>query len=267
MDLSKVKLIVSDMDGTLLDSNHKMSDLFFEQFKKLKEKNIKFVAASGRQYHSIVDKLDAIKEDITIVAENGAYVVENGKELFSNGLETINVRTFVDLVQKIPNTNIVLAGKKRAYFLKTSKELEATIAEFYSEYILLPNFDVLPNDIILKIACYNANGSETTIYPVLQNLRGAWQIKVSGKFWLDIALPANHKGTAIDRIQKEFSITEDETMAFGDYQNDVEMLKKAKFSFAMENAHPDVLQIANYKTLSNDNLGVETVIGKLIEVI
>lgn len=267
MDLSKVKLIVSDMDGTLLNSNHQMSDLFFKQFKELKKNNIKFVAASGRQYHSIVDKLKTIKKDITIVAENGAYVVENGKELFSNGLESKDVRTFVDMVEKIPNTNIVLAGKKRAYFLETSKELENTVAEFYSEYTLLPNFNVLPNDTILKIACYNANGSETAIYPLLKHLKDKWQIKVSGQFWLDIALPSNHKGTAIERIQKELSISVDETMAFGDYQNDVEMLKKAKFSFAMENAHQDVLETANYKTLSNDNMGVETMIGKLIEVI
>ena len=52
------------MDGTLLNSNHQVSQRFLEQFQKLKERNIRFVAASGRQYHSMVDKLYKIKEDI-----------------------------------------------------------------------------------------------------------------------------------------------------------------------------------------------------------
>ncbi len=267
MDLSQVKLIVTDMDGTLLNSKHEMSDLFFKQFEKLKEHNIKFVAASGRQYHSILNKLEAIKEHITIVAENGAYVVANGKELFVNSFEIKEVKSLIKLAEKIPNTNMVLAGKKKAYFLAMSKELENIVSEYYSEYELLDNFDVLPDDEILKIALYNSGGSEANIYPYLKHLTNDWQIKVSGEFWVDIALINNHKGNAVERIQKQFNISVDETMAFGDYQNDIEMLKKASYSFAMENAHPDVLKITNYKTLSNDNLGVETVIGKLIEVI
>ena len=71
MDLSKVKLVVSDMDGTLLNSKGEISDLFFELFHKLKKQNIHFCAASGRQYHSIVHKLAIIKDDIFIIAENG----------------------------------------------------------------------------------------------------------------------------------------------------------------------------------------------------
>ena len=71
MNLSKVKLVVSDMDGTLLNSKGEVSPLFFDLFKQLKEKNIIFCAASGRQYNSIVSKLDAIKNDIYIIAENG----------------------------------------------------------------------------------------------------------------------------------------------------------------------------------------------------
>ena len=69
------------MDGTLLNSKHRVSDLFFEQFQELKKRNIKFVAASGRQYHSIVDKLSPIREDILVIAENGALVREKEKEL------------------------------------------------------------------------------------------------------------------------------------------------------------------------------------------
>ncbi|MDG2280118.1 MAG: HAD-IIB family hydrolase, partial [Flavicella sp.] len=83
MDFSKVKLVVTDMDGTLLNSNHEVSERFFEIHKKLKEKNIHFAAASGRQYHSIISKLVSIKKDITVIAENGAFAKQDEEELFS----------------------------------------------------------------------------------------------------------------------------------------------------------------------------------------
>lgn len=267
MDLSKVKLIVTDMDGTLLNSEHNVSNLFFEQFEILKAKNIKFVAASGRQYHSILQKLESIKEHITIVAENGAYVIANDQELFVNALDKKDVLELIHISQQIPDTHIVLCGKKRAYFLKESVEFKNTVTEYYSEYELVESFEELPNDDFLKIALCHYDGSEANIYPHLKHIEGDWQIKVSGELWVDIALQANHKGNALTRIQEQYGITDEETMAFGDYQNDVEMLKKAKFSFAMENAHQDVKKVANYGTLSNDNLGVESVLDKLIAVI
>ena len=76
MNLSSIKLVASDMDGTLLNSDHEISALFFEIFEELKKHDIRFVAASGRPYYSIIDKLGAIKNDIIIAAENGGIVVE-----------------------------------------------------------------------------------------------------------------------------------------------------------------------------------------------
>ena len=62
------------MDGTLLNSKHEVSPRFFEIYEELKKKNIAFVAASGRQYHSMVDKLESIKNEILVIAENGALI-------------------------------------------------------------------------------------------------------------------------------------------------------------------------------------------------
>jgi len=81
MDLSKVKLVVSDMDGTLLNSKHQVSSRFFTLFEALKKKGVMFAAASGRQYHSIVEKLAPIRDDIFVIAENGALVKDQDLEL------------------------------------------------------------------------------------------------------------------------------------------------------------------------------------------
>ena len=152
MNLSEVKLIVTDMDGTLLNSKHEVSDLFLRQFEQLRTQNIKFVAASGRQYHSILDKLKSIKEHITIVAENGAYVVKNEEELFVNAISKNKVKELLKLCKQIKGAHIVLCGKKKAYFLKNTNSFENTVAEYYTEYKILEDFNTLPEDEFLKIA-------------------------------------------------------------------------------------------------------------------
>ena len=69
MDLSQIKMVVTDMDGTLLNSSHQASNRFFNLFRELQKRDIHFVAASGRQYKSILDKLDPIKDNITVIAK------------------------------------------------------------------------------------------------------------------------------------------------------------------------------------------------------
>ena len=168
MDLSKVKLIVTDMDGTLLNSEHNVSNLFFEQFEILKAKNIKFVAASGRQYHSILDKLKSIKEHITIVAENGAYVMANEQELYVNAIAHNDVLKLINISKKIPNTHIILCGKKKAYFLKDSGEFKDIVTEYYSEYELIDSFDTLPNDDFFKM--HNSKQGGGAVGSLTENL-------------------------------------------------------------------------------------------------
>ena len=265
MNLSEVKLVVTDMDGTLLNSKHEVSPLFFEQFEALKKNNIQFIAASGRQYHSILDKLHSIEADITIVAENGAYIVRNGETLFVNEISREHILNFIPICEAIPEVNIVVCGKKKAYILEDSSEkFKHTIAEFYSSYLTLDSFENLPEDSFFKIALNHYGGSEKNIYPEIKYLEKDWQVKISGIEWVDISQKSAHKGNAISKLQKELNISSNETMAFGDYNNDIEMLRLAAYSFAMENAHPNVKEVANFSTLSNDDNGVENILSQLL---
>ena len=90
-------------------------------------------------------------------------------------------------------------------------------------------------------------------------------IKTSSKNWLDISDQQATKGNALIKIQKLLNISREETLVFGDYHNDIEMLKEADFSFSMKNAHKDITRIANYTTESNDHFGVERVLSDLVK--
>ena len=252
------------MDGTLLNSNHEVSNRFFELYEALKQRGILFVAASGRQYNSIVDKLEPIKNEIIVIAENGGFVKQNYSELVLTPLPQQAKNTILDVLENVANVHPVLCSKDNAFLTNTSTEFMNKLKEYYTEYTLLDNLKAHEGEII-KIAIYHFESSEKYIYPVVEHLEGDLKVKVSGANWVDISSPNANKGYALDFIQKKYNITPKETMVFGDYNNDLEMLALADYSFAMENAHPNVKKVANYLTKSNDNLGVERILEKLLQ--
>ncbi|GGW44718.1 HAD family hydrolase [Arenibacter certesii] len=263
MDFSKVKMVVTDMDGTLLNSKHEVSPEFFTLFQRLKEQDIKFVAASGRQYLSIVEKLDAIKDDIIVVAENGAYIRKREKELLSTPLENGTIAEVMKILKDTPNVHVVLCGKESAYIKGDSEKFKNKLKEYYSEFSIIEDLSTF-NGEILKIALFHFESSEDYIYPLVKHLESKMKVKISGENWLDISSMNANKGYALEQLQQKYGISKEETMVFGDYNNDLEMLTKGHFSFAMENAHPDVIEIANYKTATNDENGVERILEQLV---
>lgn len=253
------------MDGTLLNSKHEVSSKFFLLFEELKKRDIMFVAASGRQYNSIVDKLDAIKDDIIVVAENGAFVKRQEQELLATPLNYTTIKNTIELLKNVEGIHPVLCGKNNAYINGNSDDFVNKLREYYSEFSILNDIASYDGEV-LKIAIYHFESSEKYIYPLVNHLESELKVKVSGENWLDISHMNANKGYALQHIQEKFGISRQETMVFGDYNNDLEMLAMADFSFAMANAHPNVTAAANFKTKSNDEYGVETVLEQLLNL-
>ncbi|QTD38851.1 HAD family hydrolase [Polaribacter batillariae] len=266
MNLEKIKLVVTDMDGTLLNSKNEVSSHFFKLFQKLKEKNIHFCAASGRQYNSIVDKLAPIKNEIYVIAENGAIAKKGNETLLLNSLDAQKIINIIPVLRKINGANMVLCSQDAAYIESKDARFIDLFQEYYYSYQAVDDLiEIAKTTPILKIAVFHFNSSEAFIYPEIKHLKNKYLLKVSGQNWLDISTDKANKGNALREVQKILNVTKKETMVFGDYHNDIEMLKEADFSFAMENAHKDIKEIANFETKSNNDFGVENVLEKLIE--
>lgn len=264
MDLSQIKMVVSDMDGTLLNSSHQVSPLFFEQFHELKKRNIAFVAASGRQYHSMVNKLHEIKDDIFFISENGALVKTGNQELSVTTLEPKVVKELLTLVDSIDGGYAMLCGKYTSYFDGKSKAFLKQLEEYYSHYEIVEDYKTV-TDAIVKIAVYHDVNAETHIYPKTKQLENKVKVKVSGQHWVDLNHIDANKGNALQQLMEIKGIQTNEVLVFGDYNNDLEMLSLAEYSFAMANAHPNVKRTAKFETKSNDQHGVEHVIAKLLQ--
>jgi len=264
MDLSNVKMVVTDMDGTLLNSKNEVSSQFFALYEQLKSHDIKFVAASGRQYSSIKDKLNSISNEITIVAENGGYIKQGETELDAIYLSHEKVQLLLPVVKEAKGLFTVLCGKKAAYIEQNETKFVSILKEYYTQFTVLEDFSQLPKDDIFKVAIYHFESSEKFIYPVVKHLENTFQIKISGENWVDISNPIANKGRAVKLLQDKYGISKNETMVFGDFNNDLEMIDQAFFSYAMSNAHNNVKEAARFETKSNNELGVEIILQDLI---
>jgi len=266
MELSKVRLVVTDMDGTLLNSKHEVSARFFEVYYKLRDKGVLFVAASGRQYNNIVSKLVPIKDDLIFIAENGGFVMKGEEEWLATPLDGQLKNSILEIIKGNPDIYPVLCTKHMAYIRKDHTQFVSLLQEYYENFEYLDNL-IDYEDEVMKIAVFHAQDSEKYIYPLVRDFEDELKVKVSGQQWVDLSHKDAHKGHALREVQARLNISPAETMVFGDYNNDLEMMGEASFSYAMANAHPNVKAAARYETASNDDFGVELVLEKLLETL
>lgn len=254
-----ISLIAVDMDGTLLDGDGNLPSHFLDVFQRIDDNNILFAVASGRQYTSLAQSFHEISDRIVFIAENGTLVVYKGKALFARPIPMPDVLELCAQGRTIPGTVLVVCGRKSAY-LEMSDDPErasflSEIAKYYSKVEFVDSFAGIDDDI-LKFTICSFEGSEKVILPVFQAYSDRFAVVVSGAYWLDISQPDANKGTALAHVQEIFGISRDQTMAFGDFLNDVELLQNARYSYAMANSHPDLFQHANFQAAANYEDGV-----------
>ena len=126
-----IKLIATDMDGTLLNSKHEIDDSFYEVLPKLQEKGIKFTIASGRQYYSLLDTFEGISDNLLFIAENGTYVMYKGEEIMVNPLDKDLAHKLIQRAREVEDGYIVLCGKKASYVESDDARLITELEKYF----------------------------------------------------------------------------------------------------------------------------------------
>ncbi|WP_455542583.1 HAD family hydrolase [Intestinibacter sp.] len=264
-----VKIIATDMDGTLLDSQKNFPKELDYILKKLNEKNVRFIVASGRQYYNLTKQFENYDQDLIYISENGAMVFDKGEIIYLSEIEKEKLIKPVEIARKIEGTSIILCGEKSAYTDNRGEFFQRHANMYYEKLEIVDDvLDIVREgkDRICKIALFHDESSEKYLSKEFDELKDDLLMSVSGELWMDFMNIGVNKGTAIERIQESYNITYDETMAFGDYLNDYEMMQSCKYSYAMANAHPKLKEISNYEAKSNDENGVMEVIKEYFEI-
>lgn len=263
-----VRLIASDMDGTLLDADGLVPDSFWPLLDNLLDAGILFAPASGRQYQTL-RSIFGDRPGLIYIAENGTNVVRDDVSIAKEPVEPSIISPIVEWVRATAvsgaDIGIVVCGAKSAYVERADTEFLAQVRRYYSALEIVQDvLQVASEDDVLKLAIYDRGRAETRTGPALLALDLTADVVVSGADWVDVMRPGVNKGKALTHLQRALGITRCQTMAFGDFLNDVEMLDAAEHSYAVANAHQIVLDHARYTAPSNVDGGVVTsIIGAI----
>lgn len=265
--MTDLRLVVVDMDGTLLDEHGEVPDALWPLWERLHERDIVLAPASGRQYATLARSFERAGEGLTYIAENGSYVVRDGAELASTTLEPTFVTDAVRLLRTLADDGrdlgVVVCGKRSAYVERADERFVQHVRPYYAALETVPDLLAVRDDV-LKIAVFDFAGG-ADLEPHVAHLRATHQVVVSGQHWTDLMAADVNKGVAVRQLQAELGITPAQTAAFGDYLNDLEMLDAAELSFAMAEAHPEVLARARYVAPSFREQGVITTLEALLD--
>lgn len=252
----EIRLIAADMDGTLVDDAKQIPGELWPLVDELRARGIVFCPASGRQYHNLVREFGEHAGDLVFIADSGAYVLDGaGREISSDCLGLAVAKRVATVVRGIPEAGAIICGKRSAWIERRDGPFVEEVRHYYAKLRLVE--DVLDvEDDVLKVAIYDFASGEHNTAKHLSEFRAAHQVVVSGPHWVDVLSPTASKGRALRQVQSALGVTGDQTMAFGDFLNDLEMMDAATWSFAVANAHPLLKERARFVAPANNANGV-----------
>ncbi len=258
-----IKLIASDMDGTLLDDEKRLPPDFFEVLDGLAERDIVFTVASGRTYSALEHLFPGeYKDRIAYICDNGACTVLGGKVVDVTPLDGDTYRELLEACREIGDLRVVVCAENGVYHINSGDKFYSEVGRFYKKHCAVEDLFAV-NEMIYKVAVCDERGTLAHGKPSLDGIFGnRLNIQVSGEVWMDVMASGVSKGSALAALQKRLGVQRTETMVFGDYFNDVEMLRLAEHSFCMENGHEDVKKMCAYIAPDNNHGGVTECIRK-----
>ena len=277
---NNIKLICIDMDGTLLNSNHEVSERNKEALKKAKELGVNIAISTGRLFCSARYYSDMIGINTAVIASNGAYIKTNyeDKPLLENPMPkdivieiynivkkhglSVNFNSWDTLIREypVPETHAYYVMNK---FLPEEKKVKFII-DSNSFVNTLENFE----GNILKGIVIEEKENKDHLWAAKKELKDIFGDKLhivsSGNNNFEIMIGSSSKGNAVAKLAKSLNLLPEEVMCIGDSENDLSMIEFAGLGVAMGNGLDLLKDAADYITDTNNNDGVAKAIENFV---
>lgn len=285
------KLVAIDLDGTMLNKYGVITENTKNVIKKVQEKGVEVIIASGRPINSVKNFSKEINSQKYFISGNGAitYDIKNDKILYENILNKNKVLQVIKICEEnsiyynVYTENGIIAKNLNYNTLYYYKENINKSEENKTHINIVENiYDYIENrnEKILKIMI--CDGSKTIFNSIMKKIREITDIEIldvshmSRKiikqgteeialeyFYTEISAKDVDKWNALEKLIELMNITKEEVVTIGDNANDIKMLKNAGIGVAMGESAPYVKECADEVTTSNDNDGVAVILEKI----
>ena len=270
-----IRVIATDMDGTLLDPKGQLDLPRLEKIlDKLDQCDIRFVIATGNEVHRMRQLLGHLAERVVLVVANGARIFENDELLQAQTWDDAMVdKALGHFKGRECQDQFVVTGmnggfvKEGTVFTELDKFMTPEMIEkLYQRMNFVDEFDSSLFGGVLKMSMVVG---EERLDSVLQEINDLFDGHVravsSGYGCIDILQDGIHKAWGLVELLKRWNLKPEQIMAFGDSENDIEMLELAGISYAMENAEEAVKRVATKVAPANSQAGVYKVLENWLE--
>lgn len=262
------KMIALDMDGTLLNSNLEMTKKTIDYLKRCMESGIKVVLSSGREYNAIEKYSDILGIRDYQIALNGS-VIFDPVEYKSVAEYSIDKDIYMGLINRLDESGYPYVVYDNRDYYNDSKELNGQFADLMKRVTGIEGIKVdsyhkinIPTKILLGIEDKNL------VKDVQKQFMDEAELKtlISGDHIIEIVRDDVNKGVALKYLAEQYGIKREEIIAFGDSENDIDMLTFAGTGVAMGNAFEHVKSISDFVTKSNDEDGIVYALDKYLSI-
>ena len=231
-----IKLIVSDVDDTLVpERSIDLNPEYFTVIRQLQDRGILFVGASGRPVEGVKIAFSPIKEEIYYIGDNGTHI-QAGECTCTRKIENQDYKALARELQTLDREyDFMPCLPGKVYVHANSGEFKNFLSSYGFALTEVENLSTLKD--ITKVSLYHDGGVPSTMR---ETLRSQWGDKmdggISGRVWLDFTAKGSNKGSALALIQDYYGIKPEETVVFGNADNDIPMFRKAKYSYSVAGA-------------------------------
>ncbi|POP45994.1 hydrolase [Superficieibacter electus] len=261
-----IKLIITDLDGTFLNSHGEYDRALFADVRALMaEKGVHFAACTGKQCERVEELFGDFSRDVWIVGDSATRIKYNGEFMFQSLIRNETGQRIISALRQANDHHVIIACTQEGAAIRadTPQHLKDIVRRSYTHVIQTDDLASLTCDFV-KITVFDEKGTCPQTRPYLTPFENDAYIVVSEAAWIDIADYGIHKGTTVQKLQDLLGVGRHETMAFGDGYNDLELLAAADYSFAMRNAFEETKAAARFITGSNNESAVCTTIQQLL---
>ncbi|OXS77454.1 HAD-IIB family hydrolase [Domibacillus enclensis] len=263
-----IKLIITDMDGTFLNSQGEFNRELFQQTKQeIQKKGAVFAACTGKQCERVEELFGDDARDLWILGDSATRIKHKGQFKYESLLANATGQSIIKKLEDISLDHTIIACTKNGAFVKETIPAEeyAIVRRSYAKVGQVKEFSEIVDDFV-KITIHDPALNCMETREKLSFFFNQAYIVASEAAWIDITNANVHKGTTIAQLQQLLHAAPEETMVFGDGYNDLELLASGTYSFAMRNAFPEVKDAARFITGSNDDDAVMKTILQLLSL-
>ena len=239
-----IQLVASDIDGTLLLNGAKALDSeIFKLIRELHKKGILFMAASGREYTNLRNLFAPVADDIAYLCLNGCLTFYHNECISKEIMDTTIARKLITIIQKDPNAEVLVSGEKTCYITPKNKSYYEHLITTVKNHVTIVDDLLNITEPYTKISAYFKNGVNENYQYYTDMFDKDITVQIGGKCWLDCAPKDVNKSTGFLKLLSYLNIPAENTVMFGDNDNDKQILQTCGYPISMETALPSIYKL------------------------